>query len=229
MTTFLYDLRHAVRTLRRYPGFCAVVVLTLGLGIGINTATFSVVNAVLFRPLGFLEPDRLVALHANMPWAGLERAPFSAPDFVDLAREQQSFTGAAAYANTPFELSGGNAPTRIDAAKVSANLFSVLDVTPALGRGFTPDEDRPGVDVAVLSWGLWQAQYQGDPAILGKTVMLDRRPYTVIGVMPATFEFPRRGPAIGNRPASVWVPMAFTPFEPLVRQLLITHPDSRPR
>ena len=132
MTTLLYDLRHAVRTLRRYPGFCAVVVLTLGLGIGINTATFSVVNAVLFRPLGFPEPDRLVALHASMPWAGLERAPFSAPDFVDLAREQQSFTGAAAYVNTPFELSGGSAPTRIDAAKVSANLFSVLDVTPAL-------------------------------------------------------------------------------------------------
>jgi len=211
MTTFLYDLRHAVRTLRHYPGFCAVVVLTLGLGIGINTATFSVVNAVLFQPLGFPKPERLVALHVNMPWAGLERAPFSAPDFVDLARDQQSFTGAAAYVNTPFELSGGSAPTRIDAAKVSANLFSVLDVTPALGRGFTPDEDRPGVDVAVLSWGLWQAQYQGDPAILGKTVMLDRRPYTVIGVMPATFEFPRRGPAIGNRPASVWVPMAFTP------------------
>ena len=83
MTTFLYDFRHAVRTLRRYPGFCAVVVLTLGLGVGINTATFSVVNAVLFRPLGFPEPDRLVALHVNMPWAGLERALFSAPDFVD--------------------------------------------------------------------------------------------------------------------------------------------------
>jgi putative ABC transport system permease protein len=205
------DLRHAVRSLRRYPGFCAVVVLTLGLGIGISTATFSIVDAALFRPLGFPEPDRLVALHTKMPWAGLDRSAFSAPDFVDLAREQQSFTGAAAYVNTPFELSGGSAPTRIDAAKVSANLFSVLDVTPALGRVFRPDEDRPGVDVAVLSWELWQAQYQGDPAIVGATVMLDRRPYTVIGVMPATFEFPRRGPAVGNRPASVWVPMAFTP------------------
>jgi len=213
MTTFLYDLRHAARTLRRYPGFCAVVVLTLGLGIGINTATFSVVDAVLFRPLGFPEPDRLVALHANMPWAGLERSPFSAPDFVDLAREQQSFSGAAAYVNTLFEVSGGSAPTRIDAAKVSANLFSVLDVMPALGRGFRPDEDQPGNDVAVLSWGLWQAQYRGDPAIVGATVMLDRRPYTVIGVMPATFEFPRRGPAVGNRPASVWVPMAYTPAQ----------------
>src|SRR5215216_3318060 len=120
------DLRHAVRTLRRYPGFCAVVVLTLGLGIGINTATFSVVNAVLFRPLGFPEPDRLVALHENLP--GRQGVPFSPPDFLDLARDQQSFTGVATYQNTLFELSGGSAPTRIDAARVSANLFSVLDV-----------------------------------------------------------------------------------------------------
>jgi putative ABC transport system permease protein len=221
MTTFLYDLRHAVRTLRRYPGFCAVVVLTLGLGIGINTATFSVVNAVLFRPLGFPEADRLVALHESFP--ARERVPFSPPDFLDLARDQRSFTGVAAYTNTLFELSGGSAPARIDVAKVSANLFSVLDVTPALGRGFTPDEDRPGVDVAVLSWGLWQAQYQGDPSIVGKTVMLDRRPYTVVGVMPATFAFPRRGPQANSRPASAWVPMAFRPAQLQVRGNELNH------
>lgn len=147
MTTFLYDLRHAVRTLRRYPGFCAVVVLTLGLGIGVNTATFSVVSAVLFRPLGFPEADRLVAVRENLP--GREGVPFSPPDFLDLARDQQSFTGVAAYTNTLFELSGGSAPTRIVAAKVSANLFSVLDVTPALGRGFTPDDDRPGREALI--------------------------------------------------------------------------------
>jgi putative ABC transport system permease protein len=221
MTTFLYDLRHAVRTLRRYPGFCAVVVLTLGLGIGINTATFSVVNAVLFRPLGFPEPDHLVALHESFP--GREGVPFSPPDFLDLARDQQSFTGVAAYTNTLFELSGGSAPTRIVVAKVSANLFSVLHVTPALGRSFAPDEDRPGVDVAVLSWGLWQAQYQGDPAIVGKTVTLDRRPYTVIGVMPATFAFPRRGPQANSRPASAWVPMGFRPAQLQVRGNELNH------
>jgi predicted permease len=221
MTTFLYDLRHAVRTLRRYPGFCAVVVLTLGLGIGINTATFSVVNAVLFRPLGFPEADRLVALHENVPRR--ERVPFSPPDFLDLARDQQSFSGVAAYTNTLVELSGGSAPTRIVAAKVSASLFSVLDVTPALGRSFTPDEDRPGVDVAVLSWSLWQAQYQGDPSIVGKTVTLDRRPYTVIGVMPSTFVFPRRGPGANSRPASAWVPMGFRPDQLLVRGNELNH------
>src|SRR5262245_47473438 len=221
MTTFLYDLRHAIRTLRRYPGFCAVVVLTLGLGIGINTATFSVVNAVLFRPLGFPEPDRLVALHENVP--ARERVPFSPPDFLDLARDQQSFTGVAAYTSTVFELSGGSAPARIDVAKVSANLFSILDVTPALGRSFTRDEDRPDVDVVVLSWGLWQAQYQGDPSIVGKTVTLDRRPYTVVGVMPATFAFPRRGPVANSRPASAWVPMGFRPAQLQVRGNELNH------
>src|SRR5262245_10185915 len=190
MTTFLYDLRHAVRTLRRYRGFCAVVVLTLGLGIGINTATFTVVNAALFRPLGFPEPERLVALHEVLPrLRALESNPFSPPDFLDLQRDQQSFTGIAAYVNVPFELSGSSAPVRIDAAKISANLFAVLDVAPVLGRGFTADEDRPGVDVAVLSWGLWHTVFQDDRSIIGRTVTLDRRPYTVVGVMPETFEF----------------------------------------
>jgi putative ABC transport system permease protein len=211
MTTFLYDLRNAVRTLRRYPAFCVVVILTLGLGVGINTATFSVVSAVLFRPLGFPESERLVALHESFP--GREGVPFSPPDFVDLARDQQSFTGVAAYQNTLFELSGGSAPARVDAARVSANLFSVLGVTPALGRTFTPEEDRPGVDVVVLSWGAWQAQFQADPSIVGKTVTLDRRPFTVIGVMPATFVFPRRGPEANSKPASAWVPMGFRPAQ----------------
>jgi predicted permease len=208
MSSFLYDLRHAVRTLRHHPGFCAVVVLTLGLGIGVNTATFSIVNAVLIRPLGFVEPERLVALHEGLP--DVEQVPFSPPDFVDLERDQRSFDGVAAYLNVPFELSGTGEPIRIDAAKVSANLFSLLGSAPLLGRGFTPDDDRPGVEVAVLSWGLWQRRYEGDGSILGRTVMLDRRPYTIIGVMPPTFEFPRRGPQSNNTPASLWVPMAFT-------------------
>jgi len=208
MSSFMYDLRHALRTLRHHPGFCAVVVLTLGLGIGVNTATFSIVNAVLIRPLGFFEPERLVALHQGLP--DVEQAPFSPPDFLDLQRDQQSFEGVAAYLNVPFELSGTGEPIRIDGAKVSANLFSLLGAAPLLGRGITADEDRPGADVAVLSWGLWQRRYEGDRAILGRTVMLDRRPYTVIGVMSPQFEFPRRGPQSNNKPASLWVPMAFT-------------------
>ncbi|HLG56718.1 MAG TPA: hypothetical protein VI485_15370 [Vicinamibacterales bacterium] len=106
MTTFTHDLRHAIRTLRRHPGFCAIVVLTLGFGIGINTATFSIVNAVLIRPLGFAEPERLLALHEHLPGVGVEGIPFSPPDFLDLERDQRSFEGLAAYVNLPVELSG---------------------------------------------------------------------------------------------------------------------------
>jgi len=204
------DVRHAFRTLRKNPAFAIVVILTLGFGIGINTATFSIVNTALIRPLGFAEPERLVALHEHPASGNAERWPFSPPDFLDLQRDQQSFEGVEAFVNVPFELSGRGDPIRIDGGKVSGKLFSLLGVRPLLGRDFTPDEDRPGMDVAVLSWGLWQSRYGGDRSIVGQTVTLDRRPYTVIGVMPASFEFPRRGPQVNNKPASIWVPMAFT-------------------
>jgi predicted permease len=204
------DVRYALRTLRRNPAFAIVVILTLGFGIGINTATFSIVNAALIRPLGFAEPERLVALHEHLASGGVENVPFSPPDFLDVERDQQSFVGVAAFVNLPFELSSRGEPIRIDGAKVSANLFSLLGVRPLLGRDFTPEEDRPGIDVAVLSWGLWQTRFGGDRSIVGQTVTLDRRPYTVIGVMPASFEFPRRGPQSNNKPAGIWVPIAFT-------------------
>ena len=147
-----------------------------------------------------------MALHERFA----ENVPFSPPDFLDVERDQQSFEDVAAYVNLSFELSGRSEPIRIDGAKVSAGLFSLLGIRPLLGRDFRPEEDRPGMAVAVLSWGLWQSRYGGDRSILGQTVTLDRRPYTVIGVMPAGFEFPRRGPQSNNTPASVWVPMAFT-------------------
>jgi predicted permease len=204
------DLRYTLRTLRRNPAYAIVVIMTLGLGIGLNTATFSIVNAALIRPLGFAEPESLVALHEHPARDNAERWAFSPPDFLDVQRDQQSLEGVAAFDNLPFELSGRGEPIRIDGAKVSANLFSLLGVVPVLGRDFRPEEDRPGMDVAVLSWGLWQLRYGGDRSIVGQTVTLDRRPYTVIGVMPASFEFPRRGPEVNNMPASIWVPMAFT-------------------
>ena len=167
-----------------------MVVLTLGFGIGINTATFSIVNAVLIRPLAFDEPERLVALQERLTGAGLENAPFSPPDFADVQREQQSFEGIAAYVQRPAELSGSGAPVRIDVSKVSWNLFGVLGIRPLLGRSLTPEEDRPGVDVAVLSYGLWQTRFGGDRSIVGRAITLDRRPYTVVGVMPPGFDFP---------------------------------------
>jgi predicted permease len=210
LSGFVQDLRYALRTLARSPGFAAVVVVTLGLGIGINTATFSIVNAALIKPLGFADPDRLVALQEQIVGYEFDEGPFSPPDFLDVQRDQRSFTGIAAFLNLSLELSEGEQPVRVDAAKVSSNLFPLLGVAPLHGRTFASDEDRPGVDVAVLSWPLWQARFGGDAAVVGTSITLDRRPYTVIGVMPAAFEFPRRGPMLNNKPADVWVPMAFT-------------------
>lgn len=207
---FVHDLRYALRTLRRYPGFAVVVAVTLGLGIGINTATFSIVNAALIKPPGFADPDRLVAIREQIVGYEIDEGPFSPPDFLDLQRDQQSFTSIAAFLNLSLELSDREQPMRVDAAKVSSSLFPLLGVPPLHGRTFRLEEDRPGVDVAVLSWPLWQARFGGDPAVVGTSIRLDRRPYTVIGVMPAAFEFPRRGPMLNNKPADVWVPMAFT-------------------
>jgi putative ABC transport system permease protein len=216
VTTFLYDLRHAARALRHHPGFLAVVVLTLGFGIGINTATFSIVNAVLIRPLPFDQPERLVAVTARISGFA-DNAPFSPPDFIDVQREQQSFDGVAAYAPRPAELSGTGGPVRIDVSKVSSNLFDVLGTRPMLGRPFTEQEDRPGVDVAVLGYDLWESRFGADRSIVGRAITLDRRPYTVVGVMPPGFSFPLRGPGFNARPAAAWVPMAFTARQLQVR------------
>src|SRR4030095_12574861 len=214
--TFLYDLQHAARALRKHPGFLAVVVLTLGFGIGINTATFSIVNAVLIQPLPYDQPGRLVALTERIPGRS-ENAPFSPPDFIDVQREQQSFDGIAAYTPRAAELSGSGAAMLLDVTGVSWNLFGVLGVPPMLGRAFTEQEDRPGVDVAVLSYGLWETRFGADRSIIGRTVTLDRRPYTVVGVMPPAFSFPLRGRGFNAKPADAWAPMAFTASQRQVR------------
>ena len=211
--SMLRDFRYAARMLRRSPGFAGVVVLIVGVGIGVNTALFSVVNAVLIRPLGYADPDRLVAALEGFPHARIDRLPFSALDFEDFRRDQQAFETVAAYRNVPFELSGGGLPERIVGAKVSPDLFRTLGVAPAMGRTFSTAEDRPGVNVAVLSWGLWQRRYGANPSMVGQSIQLDRQPYTVIGVMPAGFVFPRRGLPFSAEPADAWVPIAFTDRE----------------
>ncbi len=213
LSALLRDLRYAARALRRDIGFAVVVVVTLGLGIGANTAFFSVVNAVLIRPLGYADADRLVLLYEGFPKAHVDRLPFSALDFDDVRNDQQSFEGIAAYRNVPFEVSGNGTPERLAGTKVSADLFGTLGVGPVLGRTFSTDDDRPGGNVAILSWGLWQRRYAANPAILGQTIQLDRQPYTVVGIMPAGFVFPRRGPRFNGEPADVWVPIAFTDRE----------------
>src|SRR5262245_23787928 len=157
MDSLLQDLRYGLRGLLKNPSFAVVAVLTLALGIGANTAMFSVVNAVLLRPLPFPDPERLMKVEAREP------NNFAAPDFRDLATQNHSFSHLAAYTNATFNLSGGREPERINAARVSVDLLPTLGVEPLLGRNFTAEEDRDGGErVVLLKYGVWQRQFGGD-------------------------------------------------------------------
>jgi predicted permease len=210
--TLWQDLRFATRLLRKNPGFTVVAVLTLAFGIGANTAIFSVVNAVLLRPLPFEQPSRLVMLFEGIPKLGFPKMGFSAPDLAVFERAQKSFESVGVYQNKYFSISGDREPERLMAARISPSIFPMLGAQPMLGRTFTTAEDAPGQNVVILSYGLWQRRFGSDQGIIGRSVDLDRLPYTVIGVMPKAFDFPLRGPQ-GSEPAELWVPMAFTATE----------------
>ena len=210
--TLVLDLRYGVRSLRKSPGFTAVAVLTLALGIGATTAIFSVLDAVLLRPLPFKDPSRLVALHEGIPKMGYPKMDFSPPDLDVFARAQKSFSALGFFQNEHVNISGLREPERVTAARVSASLFPMLGAEQLLGREFSSEEDTPGRQVAILSYGLWQRRYGGASDIIGQSIELDRQPYLVIGVMPRQFVFPLAGPEFRS-PADVWVPMAFTPRE----------------
>lgn len=214
MSTLLQDLRFGLRMLARNPGFTAVAVLTLALGIGANTAIFSVVNAVVLRPLPYEDPDRLVVLRESISDSQSAQGliPVSAPDCLEFARQNHVFEAIAGFQNLSLELSGTGQPERMTAARVSPSLFPLLGIEPHIGRTFTAEEDQPGNLVAVISYGLWQRHFSGDPDVTGKTVQLDRSPYTIVGVMPRSFVFPSQGIAYAQ-PADLWVPIAFTPEE----------------
>jgi putative ABC transport system permease protein len=214
MRTFWQDLKYAVRMLAKSPGFAVIAILTLALGIGANTAIFSIVDAVLLRPLPFKNPSRLVMLWEGIPEIGFPKVTASAPDLMLYEREQKSVSAIGAFQNEDRDISGGvGEPERITAARVSASIFPMLSVQPLMGRTYTRAEDESRANVAVLSYGLWQRRYAANPNIIGRTIDLDRIPYTILGVMPKTFVFPLRGPEYNNTPAEVWVPMAFTPEE----------------
>jgi predicted permease len=212
MQSLLYDLRHACRMLRRAPLFSALIVSTLALAIGANTAIFSVVNGVLLRSLPYAEPGRLVLLYEGI---GTRPEPFgfSAPDLVGFQERARNYDGLAPFKNTEFELSGVDQPERIPAARIAASLLDVLGMAPAFGRAFTPEEDTGRQPVAILSNGLWRRKFGSDSAVVGRSIVLDRRAYTIVGVMPAGFTFPNRGPHLNNIPADVYVPMSFSAFE----------------
>lgn len=207
------DARHGVRWLTKHPGFASAALLTLALTVGASSAIFSLVNAVLLRPLPFTEPDRLAALFEAAPEVGFDQIPFSPPDYVDYIAAQTSFDALAVYRTTSVELATGSESQRVDVARVTSALWTVLGVSPALGRGFTADEGRPGSTAAVLSHAAWQRYFSGDPQVVGKTVLLDRQPFVVVGVMPARVAFPLPGSRFNSQAAEVFVPMAFTDEE----------------
>jgi putative ABC transport system permease protein len=196
MEALLQDLRLAVRQLVKSPAFTAVAVLTLATGIGANTAIFSAVNAVLLRPLPYPHSDRLVEVTSTTP-EGM-RFGVSYPDLLDLRGLTRDFTGVAAYSTERYNLTGAGDPREVQAAFVTADLFDVLGVQPHIGRPFTTAQDRD--PVALLGYGLWATSFGSDPAILGRSIALDGKSYTVIGVMPAGFHFP-------DDDIQVWTPV----------------------
>lgn len=208
----IQDLRFALRMLRKSPGFTAVAVLTLALGIGATTAIFSVVNAVLLKSLPYRQPDKLMLVQERIAKFSRNGIPVSAPDIAVMQRDNHVFESLAAFHTELLNLSGADAhPERVPAARVSANLFPMLGANPVLGRAFSPSEDPPGHFVTVLSYALWQEHFGGDSSVLGKTIALDGQPYVIVGVMPPRFQFPPTGmPGANGQTSSLWVPIAFT-------------------
>jgi predicted permease len=216
------DTKYAARQLRKSPGFALTAILTLALGIGANTAVFSVINTILFHPLPYEDPSRLVLVSESLPKLGKGEVGVSAAEYVDYQQQSRAFSQTAAFRNfygDPLSMTGIGQPLSVNAAQISASVLPLLGVAPALGRNFTSEEDRYGTGhVVLLSHALWQSQYGADPGILGKTIHLNEEPYTVIGVMPASFRFPFDGAPLSER-ANLWLPMAFNPrlFDPAKR------------
>jgi putative ABC transport system permease protein len=201
MDTLWQDLRYALRSLAKSPGFTIVTLLTLALGIGANTAIFSVVNAVLLRALPFRNPDELVVVRET--YGGGKEGSVSGPNFLDWKTRTHSFAGMTAWRGTNVALVGAGEPEELTGAVVDADYFKVLGVDPLMGRGFAPGEDRGQATVVVLEETLWRSRFGADRGILGRTISLSGQPYTVIGVAPPSRAYPG--------PVQVWLPLGYGP------------------
>ena len=210
MHSVFRNLHYAARQLRNSPGFAVTAILTLAVGIGGTVAVFSVVNAVLLRPLPFKEPDQLMSLHERSD-EDKHELRVTAPDLLIFQRESHAFSGLAGFISSAYELTGAGDPFEARGERVSASLFPVLGVEPHLGRTFSLQEDDNGAPVAVISYALWRDRFHEDGSVLGSTIDLDRRPYTIIGVMPRSFAFPLDGGRLSGR--DLWVPLSLTPVE----------------
>ena len=202
MQTLLQDIRYGLRGLWKRPGFTAVALITLALGIGANAAIFSVVNAVLLKPLQFRDPERLVILWEDVSFAGFPRNTPAPANYIDWKNQTQSFEDVAASHESSLNLTGDGEPERVTTRRVTANFFSVLGVQPLIGRSFLPEEDRPQANkVVVLSYALWQSRYGGDRNMLNREILLNGEKHTVVGVMPAGLQWL-------ETEEQLWVPLA---------------------
>jgi len=194
-----YDLRYGARTLLRARGLTVVAAITLTIGIGANTAIFSIIDTVLLRPLPFRDANQLVALNETEAAPG--HYPFTGPDFIDWKTQNKTFQDMTLFGwSGDMNLGGKGTPEHVSGLPAEANFFSLLGVAPLVGRTFEPGEDQPGKDqVTVLSYGLWQGHFAGDRGVIGRTIELDGKTFTVVGVMPATFRFPSQ--------AQLWIPL----------------------
>ena len=207
METLWLDLRYGMRTLARNPGFAAVAILTLAVGIAANTSTFSLVNAFFLRPLPFDEPQSLVHIWQTDRQAGQNELRMSAPNFKDLREQQTVFDDVGGYLYSSYNMSTDEEPVRILVGRLTANMIDILGVEPILGRGFLPEEDQTGEEkVVILSHGLWQRRYASDPDVLSKTVTLNGETYDIVGVMPPEFVFPLSA-------AKMWNPLPLDSYE----------------
>ena len=204
------DFRYAVRMMAKRPGFAVIAVITLALGIGANSAIFTVINAVVLRPLPYQDPDKIVILSENNFSKGWSQFSVAPANFLDWRDQNKAWAEISAFRGRSFNLTGRGEPERLTGASVSANLFRLLGVAPSIGRSFLDEEDSPGTNnVAIISYGLWQRRFAGVADITGQTINLNGVTHAVVGVMPANFQFPNR--------ADVWIPIAFSPKDRGVR------------
>ena len=213
MGTLMQDIRYGLRVLRKSPGFAAVAIIVLALGIGANTAIFSVVNAVLLRPLPYRDPSRLMQVwHVPPPkqFPGMTMFSVSPANYLDWERQNHVFESMAIYGFRSFNLTGGDQLQALQASAVSQDFYRTLGVRPVLGRTFTAEEEQPGHShVVILGYALWKSSFGGNRNIVGSSIRLDDQPYTVVGVMPPNFKFPDW--------AQLWAPLGWTDQERGVR------------
>src|SRR5262245_18256738 len=202
LRTVSHDIRYAIRTFARNPGFTAVVLLTLGLGIGATTAIFSVLDGVLLRPLPYPDVDRILTLTERTTDG--RRMSVSWPDFLDWSDQNQVFEHLGIYRASAVTLTGGDQAERLNAAVASSEIFAVMGLSPLAGRPFSPADDRAGAErVAIVSERLWRSRYNADDSLVGRTIQLNGQPFVIVGIMPAAMRFP-------SRLTDVWLPIGLS-------------------